>query len=118
LRSHRAEGESNDGGFDGLSLKAVAPADAPADKPLEQAAKGLAKKPTHSFVLNGTWRVEGKELVQTDRDVWATLLLGTGALTEFNMKFKIKFIDAAQGPWLNSVFDYTPPLYQGPQGDQ
>ena len=118
LRSHRQAGGANDGVFDGLSLRAIEPAGVAPAKQASESLNEPGKKPMPSFVLDGTWSVEGDELVQSDKDVFARMLLGDRPIANFNMKYKVKFIDGPEGPWLNSVFHYSPPLHQGPIGDQ
>ena len=118
LKSHGAVGTANEAVFDSLSLKAIVSVATAVGKSARPNANRPSMRTTHSIVLDGTWRIDGDELVQTESDGNATMLLGTGPLSNYDLRFKVKFYDGQSGAWLRCVFHYIPPLYQNTGGDR
>ncbi len=118
LRSHGGPDEANDAVFDALSLTAIPPTHAVATKATRPVAIESVRRTSHTLVLDGTWRIEKDELIRTDRNLFATLLLGDVPPASYNFEYKIKMIDSRWGPRMFHAFHYQAPLQHSTATDR
>ena len=87
----------------GAPMPAPRPREAASPRPAPSRAPG----PLTAEVLNGDWKVEGKELVQTSREPKAIITFGDEAWSSYNLNYEAKIVEGVEGTW-------TLYHYQGP----